>query len=740
MMKKIIIWRNYILIYLAIVLIFNLVLLEFPLTKVFGYEFSVLNSVLLVLLVGIYSIKFYKIHFENKRKFLVKELFISLPLFLIIPFCVSVVNSIFIGFCSFYDGVLFYIVLTTPSVFIAVSLAMISVVYLKRFNVLFFVIMYLGILSIIIFEIYFNPQVYIYNAIIGFFPGTVYDEGIAVSGKLILYRFFNILYFGSVLIYAIKILTKKQKRNKLYFTYYLLLFPVLFYFFSPDLGYSTTENSLAKDLNKSIETNHFVIHFDKRTPNEKINLIVLNHEYYYQELTKYFNCKPNEKINSFVFYNDDQKGLLFGSRNADVAKPWLNQIYISLDTWNNTLKHELAHCFSAEFGTGFLKLASGWNPALIEGIAEAADGYFDENELHYIAALAYNSGYKIDIDYLFTKLGFFNQASTMSYVFAGSFVQYLIERYGIENFKKYYANGDFTYTYKYEFSNVVKSYYTFLSNTNSDFSIDQANYYFGRKSIFQKVCPRAVSELLDAGWEQFNNYNYKGASTAFPKVLELTDSYSALVGIVKSLEKQNSIIQGANILSDNIEKYVNTSYYYNLQLILADLFARIDLFDTADSIYSNIVVEFPNRRLYYLSLTRIALVESKKIKDYLDGTDFDKYSILLDLNNGKYNYASLPIIIDLSRSVNESVSLFENRINKKFVVDSYISSYAAFKLSEYLMENFDFINAKKFAGLSLRYDKDKNFYSILKENLNKTEWFNKNANLLLDKIDIIIND
>ena len=52
-----------------------------------------------------------------------------------------------------------------------------------------------------------------------------------------------------------------------------------------------------------------------------------------------------------------------------------------------TLKHEIAHCFTASFGTGIFKLASGFNPALIEGVAEAADGFYDENSIHYLASL-----------------------------------------------------------------------------------------------------------------------------------------------------------------------------------------------------------------------------------------------------------------------------------------------------------------------------------------------------------------
>ena len=739
-MKKIFGWRNYILIYLFVLLVYNLLLLRFPLTHVFGYEFSVLNSVLIVLLGGIYSISFYKNLFVKEKQFFTKELYKSLFLFLLIPFCVSVVNSVINGFCSFYDGVLFYLIITLPSILIAGSLAMISVVYFKRFKIIFLFVLYIGILLIIAAEIYFNPQVYVYNPIIVFFPGTVYDEGIAITWKLILYRAFNILFFSIALFYSVKILKNRKKNRKLFFTNYLLLFPILFYLFSPDLGYSTTKESLTRDLNKSVETEHFIIHFDKRIEEKRLKLIVLNHEYYYRELTSYLNCNPIEKINSFIFYDDNQKGKLFGSKNADVAKPWLNQIYITQDSWKNTLKHELAHCFSALFGAGFLKLASGWNPGLIEGIAEAADGQFDENTIHYMAALAYKSNYQVNLNHLFTKIGFFSQASTISYIYAGSFVQYLVENFGIEKFKKYYSSGDFTETYRIELSNVLKDYYSFLTEIKNDFHEDEAHFYFGRKSIFQKVCPRAISEILTIGWEQYHNFNYVGARISFKKVLELSNSYSALVGLVKSFEKQDSIVEAIDVLSRSLDEYKNTSYYYNLEVIQADLYASAYKFTSADSIYKKITYEFPSRGLYYLSIMRNSLVDKNKIKNYLEGSSFDRYSILIDLNKVRFDYASLPVLINLSQELDENISIFKNKLNNIFIVNNYISSYAAFKLSQYFLDNFDFENARKYSGLSLKYNRDKNFNAILKENTNKIDWFSKNGDLLLEKIHIVINN
>ena len=73
---------------------------------------------------------------------------------------------------------------------------------------------------------------------------------------------------------------------------------------------------------------------------------------------------------------------------------------------------------------------------LIEGIAEAADGNYNDNSIHFMAALAYNSGYDVDMKSLLSKFGFYSKASSISYIFAGSFIQYLIDNYGNKSINK----------------------------------------------------------------------------------------------------------------------------------------------------------------------------------------------------------------------------------------------------------------------------------------------------------------
>ena len=73
------------------------------------------------------------------------------------------------------------------------------------------------------------------------------------------------------------------------------------------------------------------------------------------------------------------------------------------------MKHEIAHCFTREFGSYIFKIADNFNPSLIEGVAMAADPVYDGFDLDYMAALAFNNDFKLNVNALFTFFNFFKQ-------------------------------------------------------------------------------------------------------------------------------------------------------------------------------------------------------------------------------------------------------------------------------------------------------------------------------------------
>ena len=505
---------------------------------------------------------------------------------------------------------------------------------------------------------------------------------------------------------------------------------LVFQLSSSVLGFTTTFSKLENILSKKINTERFCLHYEMISESQA-EYTALNIEYYYRELVKRLNVKPSKQIQIYLYNNRSQKKNLFGAGNADVAKPWQYAIYISADSWERTLKHEFVHVFSAEFGTGIFKLASGFNPALIEGLAESIEGTTDEISLVDFTALAYNHKHKVNINSLFTGFNFFKANSSLSYTYSGAFISFLIKKYGIEKVKKFYSNGD----YKIVFNNNIKSDQKEFEKeleANSTLSNQaMADYYFGRLSIIQKVCPRYISDRLSEAFEYLGNHKLYEAEKLFEEINNKSLNYSALVGLSEIYLEQDKTQRAIQMVKSNITKFANTPYYYNLIFRLGDLYARNQQNDSATYCFNRLVSENPNHQLDYLSSTRLSLLEENKIKEYLIGKDSLRLKILIDLNGNQYHYNSLPIIVDLLKYQNADYKSSLSIFNKTFIVDNLESSYAAFKISQYMLSNGDYVNGRKYAALSLRF-KDKNpFYTSMKENFEKANWLFANASNVL---------
>lgn len=708
----------------------NVLFLFLPLISVFGYEFSLFNSLLVTILSGVFAIKTIDKCRSDGRSKTLRVLITGLIILLFVPFFISLINSLFTGFCSFVNGLSFYFTFVFPAVIIGCAFGASALLLWERHKYIVYVFLLLVSASITLYEIYFNPQNFFYSPLFGYFSGTIYDEGLSVDLKLLIYRFANLFYFGILFLTIFLSGFKKIKlKRKIILISMFVIIAACFVAASPYLGYSATVSSLSDELDYQIESENFIIHFDPRVSDEEKELIALHHEYYYAELKKYFNEGVEQKIESFIFYDRTQKKKLFGAENADVAKPWLRQLYTAKDNFSSTLRHEIAHCFTANFGGKIFKVAKWFNPSLIEGIAMAADPFYDDNYIDYVAALAFKNDYKINIQNLFNGLNFFTQNSSISYIYAGSFVKFLIDNYGIEKFKLLYTDTNFEEIYGKKLQSLEDEYEGYISTWDSQ-NKNEADYYFGRKSIFAKVCPRYIADRLTEAWQFFNEKKYNTAGEMFAGVLEISDNYSALTGLAAALNETGKQDSAIYILKQNLNRYPNTAYYFNLQFQLADLYAGTGNYESADSLFSVLQLENPTRTLFNLASMRIALKDFNTLLTiYVNGKNIDKYLILRQLNLKSYNYHSIPSVINLSEALEENYHVFLKQFDKTLIVNDEASAYAVYRLSEYAMKHLDYMRARRLAALSLRYKAEKKFSYIVMEQLKKSDWMYKNTYL-----------
>jgi len=712
-------------------------LLRLPLTEIIGFEFSSSTAILLFLSSGTLIIYFLrKFKSFNLFLYILRIKYKEFLTILFAPLVLATISNLLFHNCPICDGILFYLIITIPSFYIGLVLGAFAFWLNPRFSFLIFLLFFVGSLFGILVEFYINPQIYFYNSIIGYYPGTIYDEDISLDGKLIFYRLINIIIV-SILLYFMKKFGSSNKKRKILALSVICLILAGMFSLKPSLGFSSTLDSIKNELKGKVITGDFEIIYPVDLKKETLQNIILHHEYYYNEVSRKTGIKLNKRITSIVFKDGAQKRKLFGSKNANVAKPWMNQMFLDESSYLSTLEHELTHLFAAEIGVTPFKVAANLNPAMIEGYAMAIENNYDDYEVHFMAALAKETGFNFPIKELYSGFDFFGRTSSFSYIFAGSFIKYLLEKYGIESVNKIYGDLNFEKHIGLNLDSLSNNYYQFLDSLNYDYNENQAALYFGRSPIFKKICMRAAANDLKKAWHNYSIGNYYSAKSIFQEIYLYSESYSSLIGIINCNSKQEKYSESVKLMNDKISSFNGISYYYNALLVYGDQLILNKQFIDADSVFTKLIELNPSTYYSNLSTMRILLLQKDSVMalNYLRGGSFDRYNILSKINNEGYNDNSLVAMVKLSEALNQNVDLLMNVLNKFPNFKDSISSNSAFELSKYLLKHFRLNEALEFSTLAIERCNRNNKINILESHKNKIEWFIKFQDKILANVD-----
>ncbi len=705
--------KNYFLI-LLVHFLFEIGLQFVPLTNILSYDFAIVNSIWLSI-VGV--IVFFDAN-PNDNYF--KLLKLKLKVIFIIIFSallISLFVTLFIKKCPPCFGIVYFGLISIPAFFIGSLISFFLRFYKRTTRIACVILIYLFLTVSPILEIYFNPQIYFYHPLIVFFPGTIYDENISIDFTFLVYRILTLLFFFVPLIFEKYFSNKKRKIT----LHYFILGVLLFSFFKTNLGFSTNLNKIQRVLTQKISTTHFDIYCSAKIESKQKKMIAAEHEYYFEKLFAKLKVAP-KKITSFLFENKNQKKKYFGAENADVAKPWLKQIYLEEDSYYKTLNHELAHVFAGEFGVTPFRVAENINFPMIEGFAVAMEDNFYGYSIHEIAKTGYESGFFIDPDLLFKPGEFFVNASSISYLFSGSFVKFLMQKYGIEKVKNLYADLNFKKYTSRNLEELSSEYILYIKNLDIEVNKNVAQLFFGRRPLVKKICGRYEAEKMKEAGKLYRNKNFISAENSFKKIFEKTNSFAAFLGIVNSLRMQNKFKNALKFSEQYKNNFKNTSFEFQYNMTLADLYSLNLRFLKADSIYQKIYIQKPSLTYKSIAAVRLLLLRKSKevLKDYLTGSIFDKYQILYNQTKNIFDLELLPVLISLSESLNENYNLFKNKYFKLELKN--FSATTLNQLSEFSYRNYDFENAIKFDKLALKIEKNIFRKQRISEHLNKTLW------------------
>lgn len=694
-------------------------IVKFPLLNSIGYEFSLINGFLLFFFAGLISkAVFRKVEFSSFFYFLFENRLLIIS-FLLIPLLLSFYSTVFVTKCPVSLGIKFYFLITFFSFLYGLFFAFLSNKIFKNFTLLIFVSFIILILTLSFLEFYFYPQVYSFNPIYGFINGTIYDEDPRIDNKILYFHLYSIIVF--VLLYnTLKLMMNKNYgKFKIYFVLISLI--IISFILKPYLGFATNKYILEKNLLSEIETDHFKIIIDKNIPIDAKRNVALLHEYYLEQVCSTLKIKYDKKITSYIFKDNFQKGNLIGSASADIAKPWLNEIYVSYENIDETLKHEIAHVVSSEFGKTIFKIAQDLNPALTEGLAMFVENDFDGYEVDYVAFLFLKANPKFKIEKLFFNTSFFTSYSAISYVLTGSFLNFVSSHYGIDKVKDIYRENNFDSLQIENFEVLVQDYLDYLNSNNYPFNKYKAQLYFGGKSIVEKFCPRNAAYELRKANILFDQKKFNEASNLYKKIYSYSKTYQSLSGLIKSKLMLNEYESALEFLKNEIEKFRDDQFYFNLELLLSECYLVNNKIEESRFLLNKLIIQNPNNNYINEAKFKLLLISflGKESFYYYQKSNFEKYEILTRIYSVEKKEVVLLRLIQLSQQIKKDYYQFLINISLEKNLDGFFTNLSLSKF--FFMEN-NYDLSRKFAvdALKINVQDVERFKAI--ENLRMINW------------------
>ncbi|MDQ3340789.1 MAG: hypothetical protein M4D80_36995 [Myxococcota bacterium] len=440
----------------------------------------------------------------------------------LIPALIAAVRGLWVPTCDWAFGLQAYLAMPIATAVLAAAtgFALGIVVGPRRFLGAF--VAQLPTIAVAImatYRFYSEPPVFTYNAILGFFPGNLYDENVQLHWALVWSRIEQACWVIALLAIVCARLDvptlrlrrgarPNNRRTPAYAVAVIAICGALYlHYESGDLGYAIDGEDIQAALGGRKETAHFVIYYANTKDIEAdIDLIAADHELRYAQVVRQIGVEPSKKLRSYLFANTRQKYQLFGAKDVEMAKPWLGDIYLDHRSFpHGSLRHEIAHAIAGEFGDPIFGVATRrvlglpvlMSPALIEGLAVALDwpmGYDRPNPHESVRAMQ-DLKQQPKLDQLF-GLQFFSVSSARGYTTAGSFLRFLLDTYGAEKLRAVYHNGgDFEAAYGVPRAQLAKEWQAMLATLDVPKSqVAASAERFRGTSVFQRPCPHAIAK------------------------------------------------------------------------------------------------------------------------------------------------------------------------------------------------------------------------------------------------------
>lgn len=514
---------------------------------------------------------------------------------LLVPLGILSVAQLWALNCTFVQGLLFYALFPGVTVVFAVSVAY----AVQGLGVSWPTLTMVGTGLLLavggpLYDLGLHPQFYTYNHVFGGVLGPIYDEQLAVRPGLFAFRGLTLLWA----LLAVLLGRRCRGQGPRWPVLVCALAIGVFYMFSAPLGINTPEWYLQRQLGGHTQTENFDLYYDaEQIDRATVADLAHAHEAQYEWVQRRLDGTDDEagRIQSYIYPNSDVKGGLTGARTTSVSPVWLStpQVHLLRERVSQSLGHELAHVASRPYGVPGLQ--ASWAPGLVEGWAVALEppspSPSPDDLVRTAAATDTTTSLRAEARAVSSRLspwGFWTGRGAVSYATMGSFVQYLLDRYGPERLKQVYAWGNFEAVYGRSLQSLAEGWAAHLDRASSVSrdAHDVVARRFTRPSLFETECPhyvpparRAFQEAQRAGRRHDSTQVMAHLEEALARQPQYAAAHQALARIRLARGQTEQVRRQLDTLSAEAQTV-------GIRIALADAYALGGNADTAHTLYA----------------------------------------------------------------------------------------------------------------------------------------------------------
>lgn len=350
-----------------------------------------------------------------------------------------------------------------------------------------------GVIVLSIMTLWFFPQKRIISPTLGFLHGPVYDRWIPVDRGVVFAR----LSDGFLGLLAIWVACGRIKfRSKIFLACMCIIFAMKIYVFLTSSG-GHGFAALDRELSSEITGVDVSLRYARSSSSDDEMAITLlrDAEFHVSELKRDLDARIKNPIKIYAYKNPDQKKVLFGGGDTDVADVWTPSIHIELsEAPHPTLRHELVHAvssFVSWFDIGFHP-----NMMFTEGLAMALAPIDQETDFDIISASLLKSGRLKRPENLLNPVGFWSESGGPAYLAAGSFLRWMGREYGQDAIKRIYSGESVKSAVGVEEIDVFKAWQqrvTELYDARKDLVVEKVSRDPG---ILNDYCPHSIADMM----------------------------------------------------------------------------------------------------------------------------------------------------------------------------------------------------------------------------------------------------